>query len=54
MSRKAEAPVINTVEFYYSGTNKDFDLFLKNIIKDYISEDKSEPDKVETNADKSA
>lgn len=54
MSRKIEAPVINTVEFYYGGTNKEFDLFLKNVIKDYISEDKSQPDDTENITEKSA
>lgn len=48
MSRKIEAPVINTVEFYYGGTNKEFDLFLKNVIKDYISNDKLQPEETET------
>ena len=54
MGRKIEVPIIETVEFYYNGSDKQFNLFLKNIIKDYISEDNLLPDDVEKVSEKSA
>lgn len=54
MSRKIEQPIVNTVEFYYDGTDKEFNLFLKNVVKEYISEDKLLPDAHETNSEISA
>lgn len=35
---------IESVEFYYNGKNESFDMFLKSVLRDYISEDKIAPD----------
>lgn len=50
--RKSERVYIETVEFVYKGTDNQFMDFLKNIIKDYLSEDKLQPE--ENNSKKSA
>lgn len=39
---KSKKPVIETVEFLYSGSEEDFDEFFKAVIKDYISEEGAE------------
>jgi len=49
--RKAKEPIINSVEYYYVGENKDFDLFLKSVIQKYLSEDVSGLDFID-NAEK--
>jgi len=33
---KAHEPKIESVVFYYSGQDKDFNLFLKSVIHDYL------------------
>lgn len=53
MSRKIETPIVETVEFYYNGTDKQFNLFLKAVIKEYISDDKLLPDDNEKAPEKS-
>jgi hypothetical protein len=40
MPRKSKVPVINSVSYTYVGNDKDFNLFLKSVIHDYIAEDK--------------
>ena len=47
MGRKAEPIYIESVEFEYIGTDAQFNLFLKSIIKDYITENHLLPDKYE-------
>lgn len=42
---KENKPKIDSVSYIYAGTNKEFDSFLKSVIKDYISDDKTVPDK---------
>ncbi|MDD4494070.1 MAG: hypothetical protein PHV32_06930 [Eubacteriales bacterium] len=37
--RKAKEIKIKSVGYYYIGKDKDFNLFLKSIIRDYLSED---------------
>ena len=37
-------PTINTVSFVYSGTDQQFNQFLKAVIHDYVSDDKTAPD----------
>jgi hypothetical protein len=44
MSRYNERSIIESVEFEYVGTTEQFNTFLKNIIKDYISENNMFPD----------
>ena len=44
MARKPEPIIIESVEFDYVGTDNQFKDFLRNIIKDYLSEDKLEPE----------
>lgn len=44
MARKAEPIIIESVEFDYVGTDNQFKDFLRNIIKDYLSEDKLRPE----------
>ena len=36
MSRKIIAPKISQVIYFYSGTNEEFNYFLKAVVKDYI------------------
>ena len=36
MSRKINAPKISHVIYFYSGTNEEFNYFLKAVVKDYI------------------
>ena len=44
MARKAEPIIIESVEYDYVGTDNQFKDFLRNIIKDYLSEDKLQPE----------
>ena len=44
MARKAEPIIIESVEFEYVGTDNQFKDFLRNIIKDYLLEDKLQPE----------
>ena len=44
MARKAEPSIIESVEYDYVGTDNQFKDFLKNIIKDYLLEDKLQPE----------
>ena len=39
MARKKEPIIIDSIFFNYVGTDEQFNVFLKNVIKDYISED---------------
>ena len=36
MSRKINAPKISQVIYFYSGTNEEFNYFLKAVVNDYI------------------
>ena len=54
MARKREPIIIDSIFFYYVGTEDQFNLFLKSVIKDYISEDKMLPDDEKINDEKSA
>lgn len=47
MGRKAEPIYIESVEFEYIGTDAQFNLFLKSIIKDYITGNNLLPDEKE-------
>ena len=38
MSRKNSDPKITQVIYYHSGTNEEFNHFLKSVVKDYISQ----------------
>lgn len=42
---------IKTVEIHYNGNEEQFDKFLENVLREYISEDKISPD---TQTEKSA
>ena len=44
MARKAEPIIIESVEYDYVGTDNQFKDFLRNIIKDYLTEDKLQPE----------
>ncbi|MDD4495281.1 MAG: hypothetical protein PHV32_13240 [Eubacteriales bacterium] len=44
MARKIEMPVIELVEFYYAGSDKQFNEFLKAIVREYVIDDKLLPD----------
>lgn len=44
MARKEIPIIVESVEFDYIGTDEQFNTFLKNIIKDYISENNLLPD----------
>ena len=44
MARKMETPVIESVEFYYTGSDKEFNEFLKAVIREYVVDDKLLPD----------
>ena len=44
MARKAEPIIIESVEYDYVGTDNQFKVFLRNIIKDYLTEDKLQPE----------
>ena len=46
VARKSEPIIIESVEYEYIGTDKQFKVFLRSIIKDYLSEDKLQPDKI--------
>ena len=43
MARKKEPIILDSIFFNYVGTDEQFNVFLKNVIKDYISEDKLLP-----------
>jgi len=47
MGRKESKPVIETVEYVYVGNNKQFNDFMKAVIRDYVSDDKIYPDNIE-------
>ena len=47
MGRKPEPIYIESVEFDYIGTDAQFNLFLKSIIKDYITGNNLSPDESE-------
>lgn len=38
MSRKSEPVIIESVFYNYTGTDEQFNTFLKSVIKDYVSE----------------
>lgn len=44
MSRKAEPVMIESVFYNYTGTDEQFNTFLKSVIKDYVSENNLWPD----------
>ena len=44
MSRKNSEPKITQVLYYHSGTNEEFNHFLKSVVKDYISQGLEQPE----------
>ena len=44
MSKKLEYPIIECVGYTYVGCDKDFNEFLKAVIREYIVDDKMAPD----------
>ena len=44
MGRKLNKPIIESVEYTYAGTDKQFNEFLRAVIHDYISADSALPD----------
>lgn len=54
MARKKEPIIIDSIFFNYVGTDEQFNVFLKSVIKDYISEDKILPDDENIDDKKSA
>lgn len=44
MSRKSEPAIIESVFYNYTGTDEQFNTFLKSVIKDYVSEYNLLPD----------
>ena len=44
MSRKSEPVIIEAVFYNYTGTDEQFNTFLKSVIKDYVSENNLLPD----------
>jgi hypothetical protein len=38
--KKTKMPVVEQVVFYYSGSDKQFNTFLKAVVKDYIADDR--------------
>ncbi len=44
MSRKSEPEIIESVFYNYTGTDEQFNIFLKSVIKDYVSENNLLPD----------
>jgi hypothetical protein len=44
MRKPAEPSKIESVEFYYSGSDKQFNEFLKAVVREYVVEDKLLPD----------
>ena len=44
MARKPKMPIIELVEFYYSGSDKQFNEFLKAVVREYVVDDKLIPD----------
>ena len=53
MRKPKEPPKIGRVEFYYTGSDKQFDEFLKAVIREYVVDDKLQPDD-QNESDKSA
>lgn len=47
MSRKNNEPKITQVIYYHSGTNEEFNHFLKSVVKDYISQGFEQTDEVQ-------
>lgn len=47
MAKKSKRPVIESVEFIYEGTEKQFNEFLKAVVRDYINgnAEKDQPEK---------
>ena len=45
---------IKTVEVHYNRNDDQFDKFLENVLREYISEDKLSPDEVQITTEKSA
>ena len=43
MSRKNNDPKITQVIYYHSGTNEEFNHFLKSVVKDYKSQGHEQP-----------
>ena len=54
MSRKAEPVIIESVFYNYTGTDEQFNTFLKSVVKDYISENTLLPDNENIIDEKSA
>lgn len=44
MSKKNNEPKITQVIYYHSGTNEEFNHFLKSVVKDYISQGLEQPE----------
>lgn len=44
MGRKETKSIIETVEFVYVGSDKQFNNFMKAVIRDYVSDDKIIPE----------
>jgi hypothetical protein len=51
MPKKIEYPIIECVGYTYVGCNKDFNEFLKAVIREYIVDDKMAPDCNKTSDD---
>lgn len=54
MARKREPIIIDSIFFNYVGTDEQFNVFLKSVIKDYILEDKLLPNDENIDDKKSA
>lgn len=54
MSKKSEPIIIESVFYNYTGTDEQFNTFLKSVIKDYISENHLLPDDEKINNKMSA
>ena len=46
MGRKSENIPIASMDFYYGGTDGQFNRFLKSVVRDYLSDDKISPEEV--------
>lgn len=44
MGRKSENTPIASVDFYYSGSDGQFNRFLKSVVRDYLSNDQISPE----------
>ncbi len=49
MGRKKEPVIIESVFYNYTGTDEQFNIFLKSVIKDYISENHLLPNEEKIN-----